>query len=329
MNRTPTQPATDGDPLISALEEERQLTGAQGPDGIGQLVGDFVHELNNLLAVIKNNAVFVTQDLKSVLGGDSATTARMMKDVGQISLATDRAIRLTDQLSASAVVTSDERMVPAGKPVHREGSAQQGPRAARLAVGSTGSMTASGEAAVLIVDDDEQTGQTLVRILERSRFDGRGCRCTTVSSAAEARRALRESPWDLMLCDGVMPGQNGLSLLRHIKSEWSSVPVVMILAVDSAEDAQAALDSGYYAYIAKPYSDNQVRIAVANALRWVELERENGAYSERLQTILAECTAVRPLLVAEHDGHALSAAGQGRFGLLPNHPADRASNPHP
>lgn len=71
-----------------------------------------VHDLNNLLAVIKNNAVFITQDLTSVLGGDAETRARLLEDVGQISLATDRAIRLTDQLSASAVVTSDESIVP-------------------------------------------------------------------------------------------------------------------------------------------------------------------------------------------------------------------------
>jgi len=262
--------------------------GTLKPDATAEPGGGFVHDLNNLLAVIKNYAAFLSQDVRAAFTADGETSARLMEDVEQIVVAADRAIRLTERVPASVAVMDEAVLLAAAGLARESGGLQPGPLGLRVSGGGASSMSRELSAAVLIVDDDEGTRRTLVRILESRSVNGRRCRCTAVSSAVEARRALRVSEWDLMLCDVVMPGQTGLSLLRHIKSSASSVPVVMVSGVDSPAIAQTASESGACGYIVKPFSDSQVRIAVASALRRADLERENQSSRDRLQVMQAE-----------------------------------------
>jgi len=166
---------------------------------------------------------------------------------------------------------------------------------------------------VLIVDDDEQVGQTLGRIL-----DGHGYRSTHVRSGPEAMRALRDASWDLILCDVNMPGQSGLSLLRHIASDGIHVPVVMVSGIDSPSIAAEAIGLGAYGYVTKPFSSNQVAIAVTNALRRARLEEENRSYREHLEVMVADRTAelTRAASAVERADVALHAASEETISLL-------------
>ena len=76
---------------------------------------------------------------------------------------------------------------------------------------------------VLIVDDDTMVADTLQLIFEKSGFDVRSS-----NSAEEALLCAREFRPDLMLCDLIMPGRNGLSLLQDITSELPGCRILVL-----------------------------------------------------------------------------------------------------
>ena len=107
----------------------------------------------------------------------------------------------------------------------------------------------NGRSVILVVEDNE-ANQLLVRaVLE---LDGH--EVAVAGSAPEALDQLRSSPPDLILMDVQLPGQDGLSLTRQLKSDptTSSIPVVALTAHAMQGDRQLALNAGCIGYIAKP-----------------------------------------------------------------------------
>jgi putative two-component system response regulator len=143
-----------------------------------------------------------------------------------------------------------------------------------------------GQGRILVVDDDQQTRGVLGRVLEREGYDW-----VAAASSEEAFDLLKEGPVALMLSDVNMPGGSGLKLIEHARSVYPDTAAVMVTGVDDPETAKAALASGAYGYIIKPFTPNEVRIAVANALRRRELEVENRAHRETLEQIVKARTA--------------------------------------
>jgi putative two-component system response regulator len=88
-----------------------------------------------------------------------------------------------------------------------------------------------------------------------------------------------------------MPGESGLKLLEHVLSNYPRTAAVMVTGIDEPEFAEVALQSGAYGYIIKPYTQNEIVIAVANALRRLNLELESNAHTDSLEQIVAARTA--------------------------------------
>ena len=136
-------------------------------------------------------------------------------------------------------------------------------------------------AAVLLVDDDESLRRTLGRVLERA-----GYVCAAAASVAEAREALRDRPFDLVLADADLPGTSGLGLARETHRDYPDTAVVIVTAADDTNVAREALELGAYGYVVKPFEANEILVEVANALRRRALELENRAQRERLEELL-------------------------------------------
>lgn len=151
-------------------------------------------------------------------------------------------------------------------------------------------MSEQGETGrVLVVDDEEQVRGLLGRVLA-----GHGYSPVLAADAREARQRLGEADFPLMLCDMNMPGESGLELVGRVLTERPETAAVMVTARDDPELADAALELGAYGYIIKPFTANEVLIAVANALRRRALELENRAHRERLElTVLDRTAALR------------------------------------
>ena len=173
---------------------------------------------------------------------------------------------------------------------------------------------------ILVVDDEENIRHTLCRVLERGGYE-----CCAVASVGEARTTLGEGRYELVLCDVRMPGESGVTLLRHLRSQHPGLPIVMVSGVSDPVFAAQALELGAFGYVAKPFEANQVLIEVANALRRAALEAENASYRDHLEGLVTERTtalegAVRGLERAdeqlrrssEETIEALSQAIEGR-----------------
>jgi putative two-component system response regulator len=139
---------------------------------------------------------------------------------------------------------------------------------------------------ILVVDDDEQARRMLGRMVEREGYEWVPAR-----DAAEAHVHLAQSEFALVLSDVNMPGESGLKLLRHVLAEHPDTAAVMVTGVDDSELAKVALELGAYGYVTKPFTPNQILIAVVNALRRRSLEIENRAHREGLEQLVAARTA--------------------------------------
>ena len=107
----------------------------------------------------------------------------------------------------------------------------------------------SGQQTILVVEDNEAN-----QLLVKSVLELEGYRVEIAGSAAEAHEVLGATTPDLILMDVQLPGQDGLSLTRDLKSEPSTagIPVVALTAHAMRGDREVALTAGCAGYISKP-----------------------------------------------------------------------------
>jgi two-component system response regulator PilR (NtrC family) len=120
-------------------------------------------------------------------------------------------------------------------------------------------------ASCLVVDDEADIRELLVLTLERM-----GLSVECASDVAEAQRKLEQREFALCLTDMRLPDGDGLELMRHIFQHRPGMPVAVITAYGSAENAVAALKAGAFDYLSKPISLKQLRPLVQSALKLSE-----------------------------------------------------------
>ncbi|MBW1962231.1 MAG: DNA-binding response regulator [Deltaproteobacteria bacterium] len=140
--------------------------------------------------------------------------------------------------------------------------------------------------AILVVDDEETVRNLLERMLRRNGYE-----CELAADARQARHVLESRHFDLMLCDLKMPGESGLDLARYVSEAFPDTAIVMVTVIEDRQTAKAALDMGVYGYVIKPFDENQIIIAVANALRRRELEITWRSHKAKLEEAVAKRTA--------------------------------------
>jgi two-component system response regulator PilR (NtrC family) len=119
-----------------------------------------------------------------------------------------------------------------------------------------------GQPKVLVVDDEPDLLELLELTLSRMGLD-----TTRAESVGEAVRLLDREPFDLCLTDMRLPDGEGLRVVEHINHKGLDVPVAVITAYGSAENAVAALKAGAFDYLAKPVALEQLRALVKQALK--------------------------------------------------------------
>ncbi len=135
---------------------------------------------------------------------------------------------------------------------------------------------------VLVVDDDEDMGVTLMDFISRL-----GVRVSTVGNLAEAERALgaENDPFDLVLTDLKLPGGSGMDVLKAAHARSSDTLVTIITGYASLETAIEAIRLGAYDYITKPFTLDEIGVQVRNMIARVSLSKENAHLSIRLQQL--------------------------------------------
>jgi two-component system, NtrC family, response regulator PilR len=124
----------------------------------------------------------------------------------------------------------------------------------------------------LVVDDETDIRELVVLTLERM-----GIQAESASSVADAKHMLHSFSYDLCLTDMRLPDGLGLELVQHINAQFPGLPVAVITAYGSAENAVSALKAGAYDYITKPISLKQLRPLVESALKLSSQKESQGA----------------------------------------------------
>jgi len=114
---------------------------------------------------------------------------------------------------------------------------------------------------VLVVDDEDDIRELLDMTLSRMGLDA-----DCASNVAEARRLLSENAYQLCLTDMRLPDGDGLELVRFIGEQCRDLPVAVITAHGSMENAVSALKAGAFDYVPKPVSLEQLRALVKSVL---------------------------------------------------------------
>lgn len=114
---------------------------------------------------------------------------------------------------------------------------------------------------ILVVDDDGRLRELLRRFLTDN-----GYHVSVAADAEEARAALRNFAFDLMVLDVMMPGQDGISFTSELR-ETIDLPVLLLTARGETEDRINGLAAGADDYLVKPFDPRELLLRIATILR--------------------------------------------------------------
>ena len=116
---------------------------------------------------------------------------------------------------------------------------------------------------ILVIDDEEAFCDVVCEILDAS-----GYLPLHAHTATQALEILRDQTPDLILSDVMMPDVDGLTFIRHLRSNprWSDIPIIVVSAKATTADQDAARSVGADGYLVKPFSTADLEMTIANAL---------------------------------------------------------------
>ncbi len=121
---------------------------------------------------------------------------------------------------------------------------------------------------VMVVDDEAGVRQSLQLVFNKTY------RVLEAPSADEAIQKITDEKPDVVLLDIMMPGADGLAVLKQIKSIHPDCQVIMLTGLNTARTAFAAKGTGAFDYVTKPFDVEELRLRVEHALEKVQLSRE-------------------------------------------------------
>jgi adenylate cyclase len=229
------------------------------------------HEtLARIVSVVQN----INETIREIYGIPGIAHSRARDDLVSVEFAAHRLGQLASHFHSTA---ADNRGTqPPCEP-------QQGARPAEAS-----GAAASTRQAVLVVDDDRDNREILVRFLQ-PELPG----ILIAKSGEEALAVVGREHVDLVLLDLVMPGMDGLAVLRHLRlnASYREIPVVIISSVDDMEKVVACLESGADDYVLKPFNATILRARVRGLLERKRLRDHERAHTQQLEAALRELGA--------------------------------------
>jgi len=122
----------------------------------------------------------------------------------------------------------------------------------------------------LIIDDDQAILDSCSQVLLRENYSVK-----TAENGEEGLRLFKEESFDVVLLDLKMAGLSGEAVLSKIMEESPETPVIIITAYATIESAVNAIKAGAFNYIPKPFTPEQLRVIVGQAIAHRRLTFEN------------------------------------------------------
>jgi len=135
-----------------------------------------------------------------------------------------------------------------------------------------------GKAKVLVVDDE-----ALVRESLRDWLTESGYEVFTAENGSQALELIEKERLGIVLADLVMPGMDGIELMKRAKETYPNVAVIIITAYGSIATAIAAMKEGAYDYIEKPFCPERMELLVEKLVEHQNLVEENISLRQRLE----------------------------------------------
>ncbi len=190
---------------------------------------------------------------------------------------------------------------------------------------------------LLLVEDKNELRAMLRKALERAGYE-----VDEAPDGAAAIQKVRVRRYLLVITDLKMPGASGLEVLRATKQADATIPVLLLTAYGSVEEAVAAMKEGAFDFLQKPVDLDHLKLLVQRAARQQEMQRENlllrEEYAERygFPRIVGEDASIRQVSqqiqkVAATDSTCLllgeSGTGKELFALAIHHLSPRREKP--
>jgi DNA-binding response OmpR family regulator len=129
-------------------------------------------------------------------------------------------------------------------------------------VRTSGAAPVIPKATILIVDDEPDVREVL-----EEYFVAHGYAVVGVDSAGAAKATAAQHPIDLALVDIHMPGEDGLSLARHLRERYANIAIVMLTSAGTVIDRIVGLELGADDYIPKPFDPRELLARIKSVLR--------------------------------------------------------------
>jgi len=130
---------------------------------------------------------------------------------------------------------------------------------------------------ILVVDDEKNILKVLSMTL-KNQYD-----VDTARSSEEAIEKFNQNAYDLVITDLKLPGMSGIDLLEYIKTKERDVPVIMITAFGTIDNAINAMKKGAFNYLTKPVNPDELLTVIKEAVENYELRKENLSLKTELK----------------------------------------------
>lgn len=129
---------------------------------------------------------------------------------------------------------------------------------------------------ILLIEDDIAFCKLLEKFLIKKAYE-----VTTTFSATEAREAVKNESFDLILTDLRLPDSDGIGLMSEFKNSHPHIPVILMTGYSDVNTAVKAIKNGAADYISKPFNPDEVLLVITNALQVPKEEEEQAPVKEK------------------------------------------------
>jgi len=229
--------------------------------------------LNPLNAIIGNS--LLCQEAAAELG-----KADVVSDLKRINQASYNLQRLFESEEFAHQVGVEGKSGDAGSSAQAVLGTTSQPARAAGALEYLGKPGAQHGGSLLVVDDDAMNCEMMARRLQRSGFN-----VATAENGRVALEKLKQSNFDLVLLDIIMPELNGFRTLEFIKADprIRHLPVIMLTALDDVDSTVRCIEAGAEDYVPKPFNPVILNARINASLEKKRLRDQEQAYLAELQ----------------------------------------------
>jgi two-component system phosphate regulon response regulator OmpR len=130
---------------------------------------------------------------------------------------------------------------------------------------------------LLIIDDDQRICLLLKKFLCKV-----GYRVTVAYGSMQVRQLLKSMHFDLLVCDVMMPGEDGISLTKFVRDSFN-VPIILLTAKSDTKDRISGLEAGSDDYISKPFEPQELLLRIQAILRRIPSDRNKVSLNKFLR----------------------------------------------